>query len=301
MEKLSKLYKSPRCSKYQRTWAAAERKPSSMPYVGHVLIKVLGLNGLKEIQANSASPARRQSTVRIACASLSDNNVADLRSRDEQSSTEPKQCLAGRFFAATLAKIKSTTRKNIVDETENDAWTLRQRYLARKFFHRWNVITLASKACIENERSAKIVNSKRKRALDVAAWLADCQRFAQAYNFPLHSFAHEFLLKARYREDRENFFISLKLEPPTTTWTRHFKARCSTAQDVSPKFDMNRVHDSVAMNRHWMQDTVVSNMIIYSWDIARLPVVSLVLYLSRIKQWSLCLFKCIILYKYILY
>lgn len=190
-----------------------------MPYVGHFLAKVLGLNGSREMQANSASPTKKQSTVRIAnCASSLSvhNNVTDLRSTDEQHCTEAKRGLARRFLAATLARIKFTTRKNIVDETENNGWTLRQRYLARKFFYRWNIIALASKACLE-KRSTKNADSRRKRILDVAAWLTDCQRFAQAYNFPLHSFAHEFLLKARYREDRENFFISLKLEPPI--WT----------------------------------------------------------------------------------
>lgn len=220
MEKLSKIYKSPHCSKYQKTWAAAERRPPSMLYVGHFLAKVLGSNGLREIRTNSASPTRKRSTVRIAYTSslTVNNNVADLCSKDEQNLIEPKQCLARRFLAATLARIKFTTRKNIVNETENNAWTLRQRYLARKFFYRWNIITLASKRRIKDEeRSAKNADSKSKRVLDVAAWLTDCQKSAQTYNFPLHSFAHEFLLKARYREDRENFFISLKLEPSTAT------------------------------------------------------------------------------------
>lgn len=70
---------------------------------------------------------------------------------------------------------------------------------------------------MENEKNLKNVDSKRRCILDVAAWLTDCQRFAFGYNFPLNSFACEFLLKTRYREDRENFFISLKLEPPRTT------------------------------------------------------------------------------------
>ncbi|EFN78879.1 Ras-specific guanine nucleotide-releasing factor RalGPS1 [Harpegnathos saltator] len=215
MEKLSKVYKSPRCSRYQRAWAAAERRPPCMPYVGHFLLKVLELNDSRGIQANFASSARKQSTVRIACASpLSVNN--NVRSRDEENPTVPKRCLARRFLTTTLTRIRFTTRKNNVNETENNAWTLGQRYLARKFFRRWHIIRLASKARVANEkRSAKNMDSKTQRVLDVAAWLTDRQRSAQTYNFTLHSFAHEFLLKARYREDRENFFISLKLEPPT--------------------------------------------------------------------------------------
>lgn len=216
MEKLSKIYKSPRYSKYQRTWAAAERRPPSMPYVGHFLMKILQSNSSREVQA---SPTRKQSTVRIPdTSSLAVKDGADLRSRHEENLMEPKQSLAKRFLAATFTRMKFTTRKNPVVETENDVWTLRQRYLARKFSHRWKVITLASKTRVENERrSAKNADSRSERILDVTTWLTDCQRFAQTYNFPLHSFAHEFLLKARYREDRENFFISLKLEPPMAT------------------------------------------------------------------------------------
>ncbi|XP_014476751.1 PREDICTED: uncharacterized protein LOC106745564 [Dinoponera quadriceps] len=217
MEKLSKIYKSPRCLKYQRAWAAAERRPPSMPYVGHFLAKVLEINqSLREVKGNFASLTGKRSTVRIACdspLSVDNNNAADLPSRDKENPTGLKQCLARRFLTATLARIQFTTRKDIVNKTENNARALRQRYLERKYFHRWCIV--ASKAHREKEgRSTKSADSTRKRILDVSIWLIDCQRSAQTYNFPLHSYAHEFLLKARYREDRENFFISFKLEPP---------------------------------------------------------------------------------------
>ncbi|XP_011880382.1 PREDICTED: uncharacterized protein LOC105568916 [Vollenhovia emeryi] len=217
MERLSKIYKSPRCSKYQRAWTAAKRNPPCMPYVGHFLIKVLGLNGLREIQADFA---RRQSITRINTASeFSTVNTSfnNLHSGEDKSPVEPKQSLARRILAATLARLKFTARQNVIDEIKGDVWTCKQRYLARKFFRRWRVITLESRIRSENERNLKNVDSKRRRVLDIAAWLTDCQRFALGYNFPLNSFACEYLLKARYREDRENFFISLKLEPPRTT------------------------------------------------------------------------------------
>lgn len=219
MERLSKLYKSPRCSKYQKAWNAAKRNPPCLPYVGHFLIKVLRLNGLKETQTDFA---RRQSTVQINGASEIlpiNNNFSNLHSRDNKNPTESKQSLARRILTAMLARIKFTTRQN-VDETRDNVWTCRQRYLARRFFHRWRVIALESKIRSENERKLKNTDSRRRCVLDISAWLTDCQRFALGYNFPLNSFACEYLLKARYREDRENFFISLKLEPPRTTWTQ---------------------------------------------------------------------------------
>lgn len=221
MERLSKIYKSPRCSKYQRAWTAAKHHPPCMPYVGHFLIKVLGLNGLREIQADFASSStRRQSTARIGRASESlsiNNNFNDLHSGDDKNLIESKQSLVRRILAATLARIKFTARQNVADETKDDVWTCRQRYLMRRFFHRWRVIALEIKIHSENERKLRNVDSRRRRVLNIAAWLTNCQRFALGYNFPLNSFACEYLLKARYREDRENFFISLKLEPPRTT------------------------------------------------------------------------------------
>lgn len=220
MERLSKIYKSPRCSKYQRLWAAAKRNPPYMPYVGHFLIKVLGLNGLREIQADFVpSSTRRQSAMRIgeASESLSINNNFNNFHSDDKNLIESKQSLAKRILAATLARIKFTARQNIADETKDEVWTCRERYLMRRFFHRWRVIALETKIRLENERKLKNVDSRRRRILNIATWLTDCQRFALSYNFPLNSFACEYLLKARYREDRENFFISLKLEPPRKT------------------------------------------------------------------------------------
>lgn len=234
MEKLSKIYKNPCCSKYRRAWAVAERSPPYMPYVDHFLIKVLGLNGTENVQANLALPStRKRSTVQIVgTGSSSINDNSNNRSGDRWNLTEPKRCLARRFLTATLARIKFATRQNIAKESRNDIWTCRQRYLARKFFYRWNVITLESRMRAEDERRSRSIDSRRKCVLEVAAWLTDCQRFAQGYNFPLHSFAREFLLKARYREDRDNFFISLKLEPSRSTWTR----RVRKLQDLKTRF-----------------------------------------------------------------
>ncbi|XP_036146793.1 uncharacterized protein LOC105828586 [Monomorium pharaonis] len=222
MERLSKIYKSPRCSKYRKAWVAAKRNPPCMPYVGHFLVKVLGLNGPRKIQANYAPfSTRRQLTARLGGPSESlsvNNNLNDLHSGTDKDLMEPKRSLARRIFAATLARIKFTTRQNVAKEIKNDdASACRRRYLARRFFHRWRVIALEARIRSENERKLKKVDSKRRRVLNIAAWLTDCQRFALGYSFPLNSFACEYLLKARYREDRENFFISIKLEPPRTT------------------------------------------------------------------------------------
>lgn len=213
MEKLSKIYKSPRCSRYRNAWVAADCSSPRMPYVDHLLIKVLELNDWKQVPANLAShSARKRSTVQTVDTLSQGNHLGgDLRAEKMgRNPTESRQCLARRILTATLSRMKLARQRT--DETiENDVWTRRQRYLARKFLHRWNAIALGS-----NERSSRDADQRRKHIRKVAAWLTECQRCAQRYSFPLHSLACEFLLKARYREDRENFLISLKLEPPMT-------------------------------------------------------------------------------------
>ncbi|XP_020292702.1 ras-specific guanine nucleotide-releasing factor RalGPS1-like [Pseudomyrmex gracilis] len=220
MEKLCKIYKNPRCPKYQKAWAAVKCDPPCMPYVGHFLIQVLGLSDLWNVRSNCICNLRRDSfanITEISDSALVRGNFDDLCSEDKSKSIEPKQSsVAGRIVAAALARLKFTTRRNVVPDNKSDAWTCRQRYLARKFFRRWDVIVLRSRMRAENDERLKNVDSRRKHVLDVATWLTECQRCAQNYRFPLNSFACEFLLKARYREDRENFFISLKLEPPKT-------------------------------------------------------------------------------------
>lgn len=220
MEKLSKIYRSPRCSKYQKTWTAAERNPPCMPYVGHFLIKVLELNGSREIQTNFASSSTRKQLTAQTGTLESINNNFNIRSNEQniiRSERDGFSRLARRIFVAMLARMKFRKRRNTTDEMTNDVWTCRQRYLARKFFYRWRTFMLKSKILSEDNRSSENVDLKRKHILNMAIWLTECQRFAQSYSFPLNSFACEYLLKARYREDRENFFISLKLEPPKTT------------------------------------------------------------------------------------
>lgn len=224
MEKLSKIYKNPCCSRYRKVWATTERKPPCIPYVGHFLIQVLELNDPRTIQAKCAEnnpSARKQSIARIAAISESStvrNSSNEYRSEGGQNLMKSKQCLARRILTATLTRVRFTTRRNVAGDTANDTWTCRQQYLARKFLRRWIASVLASKMRAEKNQANlnNANNSTRKHILHTATWLANCQRFAQGYAFPLNSFACEFLLKARYREDRDNFFISLKLEPPRT-------------------------------------------------------------------------------------
>lgn len=47
------------------------------------------------------------------------------------------------------------------------------------------------------------------------SFLNKCQQAAMKYALSSDVTAREYLLKARYREDKDNFYISFKLEPKT--------------------------------------------------------------------------------------
>lgn len=106
--------------------------------------------------------------------------------------------------------------RNQPSSTRNDEsipWTSRQQEVARKSYELWKDHVLRSR---EKREKMMAMDPKKKRINEVAIWLSERQSHVQVYNFPRHSLAWEFLLKARYREDRENFFTSLQLEPPRT-------------------------------------------------------------------------------------
>lgn len=132
--------------------------------------------------------------------------------------SEQKQSSGKSFLNSFLTKIRyKKDQKTIYEEKTDLTWTTREQDLAWKYFYRWYNAILKNKIRNEEEERLRDMDPRMKRVLEVATWLADCQKRAQGYEFPVHSFTKEFLLKTRYREDRENFFISLKLEPAMIT------------------------------------------------------------------------------------
>ncbi|XP_035722699.1 uncharacterized protein LOC118441837 [Vespa mandarinia] len=224
MERLCKIYKSPDSWLYRKAWAKAKRNPPCMPYIGDLIIRLLGLHVCQYFEENIVSTnskyflSKNITTLPISTymKTLQDKSFEKNYTKSPIDSNEQKQNLSTRILLATLAKFNYTKYRNIINKEEDFSIAFRQWQLARKYFDRWNYITLKSTIKKQDEERLKKMNSKSKRVLDLSIWLGDCQRFARGYNFTRDSLAYEFLLKARYREDRENFFISLKLEPPDT-------------------------------------------------------------------------------------
>lgn len=218
MEKLCKIYKSPYAVAYRRAWSNVERNPPSMPHVGDLLARLLGLNDTEHHQ--------RCDNIICSNNNVNRSGVLPVQSTNANKDT-PLQCYQDLqqqrgsnkgIIASVLTRIKYKRDPNTIYEEKTDlSWTIKEQNLAWKYFHRWINVILKRKARLKEQEKFRGMDPRMKRVLEVASWLADCQKRAQGYEFSGHSFTREFLMKTRYREDRENFFISLKLEPSMIT------------------------------------------------------------------------------------
>ncbi|XP_031844907.2 uncharacterized protein LOC116432346 [Nomia melanderi] len=218
MERLCKIYKSPCALSYQRAWMKAEGNPPSMPYVGDLLIKLLGLSnpGRRQECNNNFLPAKdRIFQQHPVHANPSDTikNSSDLKCNQ---GLEQKPSV-GKRILTVLTRMRRRKDPGTVQEEQELPWMSREQDLAWKYFYHWRNVILKRRAVVKEQERLRDMDPRMKRVLDVVFWLADCQKQAQGYDFPRHSFTREFLLKTRYREDKENFFISLKLEPSKIT------------------------------------------------------------------------------------
>ncbi|XP_044748285.1 uncharacterized protein LOC123309302 isoform X2 [Coccinella septempunctata] len=57
-------------------------------------------------------------------------------------------------------------------------------------------------------------DNKIRRLQETTKFLYNCQLAVSSYSFNRNELAKNYLLKARYKEDKENFYISLNIEPP---------------------------------------------------------------------------------------
>lgn len=208
IERLAKIYKSPRTRRYRRTWAKAETNPPAMPYVGDLLLRLLGLNS--ELKETSKPKTNTEFSRK------SNQSCNTIETRSEGVCKSDHIGLTRRIFSAAFFRHKNTAKtSSCIPESNEELWNSRQRFLARMAYERWRDYISELRIIVENDAKLRNMDERKKRVLEVASWLTECQKSTQNYSFPGHSMAWEFLLKARYKEDRENFFISLKLEPPS--------------------------------------------------------------------------------------
>ncbi|XP_063991862.1 uncharacterized protein LOC135170200 [Diachasmimorpha longicaudata] len=219
--RLCRIFTNCRTDCYLDSWEKAQDRPPVLPYIGHVLSRILGLD-LDEEVAREETPRRwTQKNYDCGCTYLcpasedgksGKNHQEVTRHTISSSQKKSEPSLVRRILSTRMARLlqgKTAIRGKI-----DVFWAAVQLMRARKFFDHWHTQVLTAKIIKEHELKSKNVNWKKKRADEVGVWMRECQRLAREYEFPGHSLAWEFLLKARYKEDKENFWISLKLEPP---------------------------------------------------------------------------------------
>ncbi|XP_076640661.1 uncharacterized protein LOC143352218 [Halictus rubicundus] len=219
MKRLCKIYKSSCAILYRRAWTRAERNPPSMPFVGDLLIKLLGFNNVEtHRECNNNIPSSKRGILQqrpIETNRLDTvENPSDLQNNQAM---EEKPSVGRRILTALIRmKHRKDPETNHIEEAELP-WTSREQNLAWKYFYQWRNSILKRRVFAKEQEKLRNMDPRMKRVLEVVSWLTECQKRARGYDFPGHSFTREFLLKSRYREDRENFFISLKLEPSKIT------------------------------------------------------------------------------------
>ncbi|XP_015118333.1 uncharacterized protein LOC107042000 [Diachasma alloeum] len=219
--RLCRVFQNCRTDIYFDSWEKAQSRPPVLPYIGHVLIRILGLDIDEEVIAEEMPRRWTQKNYDCGCTYLyqasEEGNSMKNHSQATRHTISPaekksEQSLVRRILSTRMVRLiqgKAANRGTI-----DVFWAAKQLMTARKFFDHWQTRVLTTRIIKEHELKSRNVDWRRKRAQEVGVWLSDCQRLAREYEFPGNSLAWEFLLKARYKENRENFWISLKLEPP---------------------------------------------------------------------------------------
>lgn len=180
---LCRLYRDPRLPNYQKSFFRASRERPYLPYIGDIIAKLLNRVVSEEDNARttlSSSSTRNQITASlegVSSSSYSKYNSADAPQHSSKS---------------TLKKIL-TTLKLLSSKNTNEMPTSKCN---------------TSSDCITfhyEDHKIKLLNK-------AMVFLESSQRAAACYVLKQNEMANEYLLKARYREDRENFLNSFSVE-----------------------------------------------------------------------------------------
>ncbi|KAK0167344.1 hypothetical protein PV327_004754 [Microctonus hyperodae] len=247
MSKLCKIFKNPRTNVYTKAWKNAETSSSFIPYIGDILIRILGLNVnsdslfcecpeqpiidksiavkqnkswnggstfLSYINEQKENSTNTNKIITNDKLSTVNSKVINYNcKRKEEMKKINKENKIKKLFTSMFIRLRYGNYTPLKSTRKTLFWAAKQLIMARKYFERWQIFVLTSKIITESQSKKESINVKKKKIEELTSWLITCQKHAQDYDFPRHTKAWEFLLKARYREERENFILSQKLEP----------------------------------------------------------------------------------------
>ncbi|KAF2902795.1 hypothetical protein ILUMI_03389 [Ignelater luminosus] len=170
------LYRDPRLPAFQKAFFRSSQEPPYLPYMGDLISRLLNRVPIlkNSFYLNPFSTSRKPSST------SSEATTSDTKSSTQVGTT------------STLRKILSTLR--VLPPLEENTNFKKRRNLCRRRLE-------------NNYGNNKII------WLNIAnEFLENCQRAASAYVLRKNDLATEYLLKARYREDKENFSNSFSVE-----------------------------------------------------------------------------------------
>ncbi|XP_026467526.1 uncharacterized protein LOC113371096 [Ctenocephalides felis] len=187
-EKLCKLYRDPRLPGYQRAFHLASRTAPYLPYLGHIISRLL--DRLPEVDQhflNCISSSRVQARRILEANARGPTSRKDRESENynqDDSSTDQLEdiCDSSPSVPQWHQYSRGYTDMDIVDN-------------CLQFFQ----------PILEDNRVQKLLEILR--SIDLA------QKAAMRYALKVDPEAAEFLYRARYKEDQENFLLSIILEP----------------------------------------------------------------------------------------
>ncbi|XP_050308206.1 uncharacterized protein LOC126744714 isoform X2 [Anthonomus grandis grandis] len=189
-EFLCRLYRDPRMPSFQRSFFLLSQRPPFLPYIGHLIAKLL--DKVPEYKIRTFGPSRQLSF----CTTKSFRSCSTLKSRK----VEPQLNLFSKIFSAF---VNPTAHAGDGDRAKAKPQKTKKKTSKTPKF----------RGLYEYFKPLSRIEDNRKAALqEVTEMLEKCQLGALNYTFTGNDVARNYLLKARHREEEENFFISLGLE-----------------------------------------------------------------------------------------
>ncbi|KAL1509882.1 hypothetical protein ABEB36_004553 [Hypothenemus hampei] len=196
-EFLSRLYRDPRMPSFQKTFFLLSQNPPFMPFIGHIISKLLD-----KIPAYKIQTLERQFSF---CTTKSYKSNTSLQ-------TTPQNPINQQFHNL-FSKLFKVFANNAISHTTTDE---KSNYRKEKLKNK--SVKLGSKSVKFKglyeyfEPFDQYSDNRPERLLETIDLLERSQLGAMHYNYDCNDIARSFLLKARYFDDQDNFFNSIKLE-----------------------------------------------------------------------------------------
>lgn len=196
-EILCRLYRDPRHPAYQKTFLILSQHPPFLPHIGDIIARLFGKIPKYDAQTFNKSLSRLPS---IETTKSTKSLNSQIKS-DSKSTKIPD--IFNKIYRIFIGGGDVVT-KDIQQTIRNGE---KKSLLHRK--------TVRFKTLYEYYSNTNFpADFKTKNVEQTKLFLEKCQLGAIDYNFVVNNNAREYLLKSRYKDDKQNFYNSLNVELP---------------------------------------------------------------------------------------